>query len=81
MQSVLVLITAEFAMDSSRTLPIQVMHTGIFREITVKKNGVKSVSRNDSGVCTIQLREKGIVESPTYDLAASADLSTTGESQ
>ena len=72
------LITAEFAMDSSRTLPIQITHSENIREITVKKNGVKSVSRNDSEVCTIQLREKAIVESPTYDLAASADLCTTG---
>ena len=53
-------------------------HSGIIRENTVKKNGVKSVSRMCSGVCTIQLREKAIVESPTYGLAASADLSTTG---
>ena len=31
-------LTAEFAMDSSRTLPIQITHSGIIREITVKKN-------------------------------------------
>ena len=44
----------------------------------MKKNGVKSASRMCLGVLTIQLREKAIVESPTYDLAASADLSTSG---
>ena len=44
----------------------------------MKKNGGKSVSRIYSGVCTIQLKGKTIVESPTYGLAASADLSTTG---
>ena len=44
----------------------------------MKKNDVKSVIRTCSGVCTIQLREKAIVESPAFDLAASADLSTSG---
>ena len=66
------------AIDSSRTLPIQITHSGNIREIAVKKNGVKSVPRMCSGVCTIQSREKAIVESPTYNLAASADLSTSG---
>ena len=31
------LITAEFVMDFSRTLPIQITHSGIIREITVQK--------------------------------------------
>ena len=31
-----------------------------------------------SGVYAIQLREKAIVQSPTHDPAASADLSTSG---
>ena len=44
----------------------------------MKKNGVNSVTRKCSGVSTIQLREKAIVESPTYDLAASAAFSTSG---
>ena len=72
-------ITAiRLAMDPSRIIPILLTHSGNIREITVKKNGVKSVSRMFSGVCTIQLREKAIVDSPTYGLAASADLSTSG---
>ena len=59
MRSVLALITAEFAMDSSRTLPIQVMHSGIFREITVKKNGLKSVSKDVFGSLHDSFKGKG----------------------
>ena len=65
-------------MDSSRTLPIQIKHSGIIRENTVKKKGQKSASGKCSGDSSIQLRVKAIVESPAYGLAASADLSTSG---
>ena len=53
------LITAEFVMDFSRTLPIQITHSGIIREITVKKNGVKSVSKDVFGSLHDSIKGKG----------------------
>ena len=52
-------LTAEFAMDSSQTLPMQIKHSGIIREITVKKKGRKISLLDVFGSSHDSLKGKG----------------------